>query len=95
MHYSKAHIWFVGPAVLLMFIILIFPILLAGGISFTNYNLGNPSFDWIGLEKKKLNIILWEELFLELQKQKCPLLEYITPLQSKNWEETIEEYTCK
>ena len=50
MHYSKAHIWFVGPAVLLMFIILIFPILLAGGISFTNYNLGNSSFDWIGLE---------------------------------------------
>jgi multiple sugar transport system permease protein len=33
-----------------MFIILIFPVLLAGGISFTNYNLGNPSFDWIGLE---------------------------------------------
>ena len=50
MHYSRAHIWFVGPAVLLMFIILIFPILLAGGISFTNYNLGNSSFDWIGLE---------------------------------------------
>ena len=50
MHYSKAHIWFVGPAVILMIIILIFPIFLAGGISFTNYNLGNPSFEWIGLE---------------------------------------------
>ena len=50
MHYSKAHIWFVGPAVILMIIILIFPIFLAGGISFTNYNLGNQSFEWIGLE---------------------------------------------
>ena len=50
MHYSKAHIWFVWPAIILMIVILILPIFLAGGISFTNYNLGNSSFEWVGME---------------------------------------------
>ena len=50
MHNSKAHIWFVAPAIILMIIILIFPLFLAGGISFTDYNLGNKSLEWIGLE---------------------------------------------
>ena len=43
MHNSKAHIWFIAPAIILMIIILIFPLFLAGGISFTDYNLGNKS----------------------------------------------------
>ena len=50
MHHSKAHIWFVWPAIILMIVILILPIFLAGGISFTNYNLGNSSFEWVGTE---------------------------------------------
>ena len=50
MHNSKAHIWFIAPAIILMIIILIFPLFLAGGISFTDYNLGNKTFEWIGLE---------------------------------------------
>ena len=50
MHNSKAHIWFIAPAIILMIIILIFPLFLAGGISFTDYNLGNKSLEWIGLE---------------------------------------------
>ena len=50
MHNSKAHIWFIAPAIILMIIILIFPLFLAGGISFTDYNLGNKTFEWVGLE---------------------------------------------
>ena len=50
MHNSKAHLWFIAPAIILMIIILIFPLFLAGGISFTDYNLGNKTFEWIGLE---------------------------------------------
>ena len=50
MHNSKAHLWFIAPAIILMVIILIFPLFLAGGISFTDYNLGNKTFEWIGLE---------------------------------------------
>ena len=50
MHNSKAHLRFIAPAIILMIIILIFPLFLAGGISFTDYNLGNKTFEWIGLE---------------------------------------------
>ena len=50
MHNSKAHIWFIAPAIKQMINILIFPLFLAGGISFTDYNLGNKTFEWIGLE---------------------------------------------
>ena len=50
MHNSKAHLWFIAPAKILMIIILIFPLFLAGGISFTDYNLGNKTFEWIGLD---------------------------------------------
>ena len=50
MHNSKAHIWFIAPAIILMIIILIFPLFLAGGISFTDFNLGNKTFEWVGLE---------------------------------------------
>ncbi len=45
---SRAHIWFITPAVLLMVLILIVPIAVAATISFTDYSLGNPGFNWVG-----------------------------------------------
>lgn len=45
---SYAHVWFVAPAVILMAVILILPVFVAGMLSFTDYNLGSPSFDWVG-----------------------------------------------
>ena len=48
MAHSRSHIWFVGPAVILMFVILILPIFVAGIFSFTDYNLGSTDFRWIG-----------------------------------------------
>lgn len=47
---SRAHIWFIAPAIILMVVILIMPVFVAGALSFTDYNLGSPSFDWIGLK---------------------------------------------
>jgi multiple sugar transport system permease protein len=37
-----------GPALALMFLILLVPVVVAGVLSFTNYSLGNASFDWVG-----------------------------------------------
>jgi multiple sugar transport system permease protein len=45
---SYAHVWFVAPAVILMAVILIFPVFVAGMLSFTDYNLGSPTFEWVG-----------------------------------------------
>ncbi len=45
---SFAHIWFVAPAVVLMIVILIAPIVVAATLSFTDYSLGNTTADWIG-----------------------------------------------
>ncbi|WP_299848489.1 carbohydrate ABC transporter permease [uncultured Roseovarius sp.] len=45
---NRAHIWFVGPAVLLMIVLLILPVFVAAALSFTDYSLGNSSFDWVG-----------------------------------------------
>ena len=45
---SRAHIWFVAPAIILMIVILIVPILVAAVLSFTDYSLGNDSFNWVG-----------------------------------------------
>lgn len=39
-----------GPAMVLMFVILLAPIFLAGLLSFTNYSLGNSGFDWVGTQ---------------------------------------------
>jgi len=39
-----------APAVALMFIILILPIAVAAILSFSSYSLGNPGFDWVGLD---------------------------------------------
>lgn len=37
-----------GPALILMCVILLAPIVVAGILSFTNYSLGNSGFDWVG-----------------------------------------------
>jgi len=47
---SRAHIWFVAPAVVLMVVILIAPVFVAATLSFTDYGLGNQSFEWVGWE---------------------------------------------
>ena len=50
MHRSSYSLWFVAPAVILMIILLIGPVFVAATLSFTDYNLGNPDFNWIGLK---------------------------------------------
>jgi len=50
MHRSSSSFWFVAPAVVLMIILLIAPVFVAATLSFTDYNLGSPGFNWIGLE---------------------------------------------
>ena len=47
---SRAHIWFVSPALLLMFLILLLPILVAFGISFTSFSLGNSGAEFVGFK---------------------------------------------
>ncbi|WP_299741116.1 carbohydrate ABC transporter permease [uncultured Roseobacter sp.] len=47
---SRAYLWFIGPALVLMFVILLIPILIAGGLSLTDYSLGNTSAAFVGLE---------------------------------------------
>jgi multiple sugar transport system permease protein len=47
---SHAHVWFVAPAVALMIVILIAPVVVAATLSFSDYSLGSPSFEWIGWE---------------------------------------------
>lgn len=49
MNHSRAHIWFIAPALFLMLLILIVPILSALGLSFTNYSLGNSGVEFVGL----------------------------------------------
>ncbi len=45
---SRAHAWFIAPAVILMAVILIAPVFVAATLSFTDYSLGNQSFNWVG-----------------------------------------------
>jgi multiple sugar transport system permease protein len=45
-----AYLWFIGPALILMFLILLLPILIAAGMSFTDYSLGNSGANFVGLE---------------------------------------------
>jgi len=47
---SRAYLWFIGPALFLMFVILLIPILIAGGLSLTDYSLGNAGAEFVGLE---------------------------------------------
>ena len=37
------HLWFIGPALILIVLILVLPILLATAMSFTDYALGNKA----------------------------------------------------
>ena len=48
--HARAHLWFVGPALVLMFLILLLPIGLAGALSLTDYSLGNSGAAFVGLE---------------------------------------------
>ena len=47
---SKAAYWFSAPAIILMLLIFFIPILMALGLSFTNYSLGNPGLSFVALE---------------------------------------------
>ncbi len=47
---SYAHMWFIGPALFLMVVILLLPIGVAGALSFTDYSLGNAGADFVGLK---------------------------------------------
>ncbi|MHA3913420.1 carbohydrate ABC transporter permease [Halovulum sp. GXIMD14793] len=47
---SRAHLWFIGPAVFLMLAVLIAPILVAAALSVTDYSLGNDGASYVGLE---------------------------------------------
>ncbi|MEO0938312.1 MAG: sugar ABC transporter permease [Pseudomonadota bacterium] len=47
---SRAHLWFIGPALFLMAVILLIPILIAGTLSFTDYSLGNSGAEFVGFE---------------------------------------------
>ncbi|MFT5504682.1 MAG: multiple sugar transport system permease protein [Gammaproteobacteria bacterium] len=50
MQRSSTSFWFVAPAVVLMILLLIIPIVVAATLSFTDYNLGSPDFNWIGFK---------------------------------------------
>jgi len=45
---SLAGYAFVAPAIALMIVILIAPVLIAAMLSFTDYSLGSPGFEWVG-----------------------------------------------
>ena len=45
-----APLWFVAPALILMMLILLLPIAIAGGLSLTDYALGSPGTEFVGLE---------------------------------------------
>lgn len=47
---SRTHLWFIAPAVILMFAILLLPIGIAAMMSLTNYGLGNSGTEFVGLE---------------------------------------------
>ncbi len=49
-HRTAAGYWFVLPAIILMIVILLVPVFIAAGLSFTNYSLGNTGFNWVGFE---------------------------------------------
>ena len=47
---SRVHLWFIAPAITLMLVLLILPVFVAAYLSFTDYNLGSPSFNYVGVE---------------------------------------------
>jgi multiple sugar transport system permease protein len=59
--------WFLtAPALILMVLILLVPVLMAAGLSFTNYSLGNAGFDWVGTKnyEKLFTRSTYEKMFL-------------------------------
>ena len=65
MIHSRAHIWFIAPAIVLMFVILIAPIVIAAVLSFTDYSLGNQTANWVGFENydRIYNRTTYEKMF--------------------------------
>ncbi len=61
----SVHIWFVAPAITLMCLILLLPILVAAVLSFTDYSLGNTSAEWVGFEnyEKVFTRTTYEKMF--------------------------------
>lgn len=58
-----------------------------------SYGHEDSAKDWKPLEEDDANILLWEEIFLELQKANSPLLDYITPLRDiSNWQDYIDMF---
>jgi len=64
--HSRAHLWFIGPALFLMVVILLVPILIAFGLSFTDYSLGNTGAEFVGLEnyEKIFTRSTYEKMFI-------------------------------
>jgi multiple sugar transport system permease protein len=65
MRRSFASMWFVAPAVVLMIILLIAPIMVAAALSFTDYSLGSRGFEWVGLANYEslLNFSSYKKMF--------------------------------
>lgn len=57
--------WFTAPAILLMILILIAPVFVAAGLSFTDYSLGNSSANWVGVDNydKIFNRSSYQKMF--------------------------------
>ena len=55
-----------APALILMIVILLAPILIAALLSFTNYSLGNSGFDWVGTRnyEKLFTRSTYEKMFV-------------------------------
>lgn len=58
--------WLVAPAIVLMILILLLPIVMAAILSFTDYSLGNETFSWIGVEnyEKLFTRTTYEKMFI-------------------------------
>ncbi|MGF1553602.1 MAG: carbohydrate ABC transporter permease [Paracoccaceae bacterium] len=59
------HLWFVGPALCLMVLILLMPIAVATWLSFTDYSLGGDALAWVGVEnyERILTRSTYEKMF--------------------------------
>jgi len=58
--------WLTAPALTLMVLILLLPVAVAGMLSFTDYSLGNPGFNWVGAENydRLFNRSTYEKMFI-------------------------------
>ncbi|AUQ56336.1 carbohydrate ABC transporter permease [Phaeobacter piscinae] len=55
-----------APALVLMVVVLLAPVIIAGLLSFTNYSLGNSGFDWVGAQnyEKLFTRSTYKKMFL-------------------------------